>query len=78
MQLSQFFSRFRQITELFPVCRIRYTREIYLQEFLVAFAIRWAMKHGIDIVEEVLGIEYAIIIAYWVYQNIVIIARKVI
>ena len=36
------------------------------------------MQYGIDIVEEVLGIEHTIIIRSGIYQNIVIIARKVV
>ena len=36
------------------------------------------MKHSIDVIKEGLGIEHAIIIAYWVYQHIVIVARKVV
>ena len=34
------------------VRRIRDTRKVYLQEFLIPFAIGWGMKYGINIVKQ--------------------------
>ncbi|KAF5413669.1 MAG: hypothetical protein C5S38_05850 [Candidatus Methanophagaceae archaeon] len=54
MQFHQFLAKLTQVLELLQVRRQRNPREIYLQKFLVAFAVCRRINNGVDVIENLL------------------------